>query len=263
MTPDTSLHQPPSVTAMTGALLAELPEFEILEACLGLYWTAVVAETPHGRRCGLASTLPAPHGHHGEFGVPQAGELETLPGREVAGWLESDSPLQRSLGLAALNAALPPLPGACTDENASKLVARLGRERTVALIGHFPFVETLRPQVRQLWVLEKNPQPGDLPSERAPEILPQAEVVAITGMTMANHSLPELLAHCPPGAEVLLLGPSTPLSTRLAEFGITWLGGSLVEDIAPVVRGVRQGATFRQLHHLGVRLITCPIHVHK
>lgn len=255
--------RPVTVTAITERLLEGLPEFAIREASLGLYWTAVVAETRSGRRCGLASTQPAPHGHHGEFGVPQAGQLEELPGREVAGWLSSDSPLLRCLGLAALNAVLPPLPGGCTEENASQLLARLGRQRTVALIGHFPFVEALRPQVKTLWVLEKNPQPGDLPAERAAEILPQAQVVAITGMTLANHSLPELLSHCAPEAEILLLGPSTPLSTRLAEFGITWVGGAVVENIDPVLRGVRQGATFRQLHHLGVRLITCPLTSHQ
>jgi uncharacterized protein (DUF4213/DUF364 family) len=176
--------------------------------------------------------------------------------------MNSDSPLQRCLGLAALNAALPPLAGEYTDENASSLVARLGRNQAVALIGHFPFVEALRAQVKQLWVLEKNPLPGDLPAERAPEILPQAGVVAITGMTLTNHSLAGLLAHCAPGAEVLLLGPSTPLSARLADFGVTWLGGSLVEDIDLVLNGVRQGATFRQLHHLGVRLITCRLASH-
>jgi uncharacterized protein len=248
--------QPVTITALFNRLLEGLPEFEIREACLGLYWTAVVIETPTGLRCGLASTQQAPPGMHGELVLDEAGRLESLPGRQVAAWVLDESPLRRSLGMAALNAALGPAPGPYLDENAADLIARLGNGQPVALIGHFPFADALRSQVGTLWVLEKDPQPGDVPAERAPEILPRAGVVAITGMTLVNHSLPEILAHCRPQASVLLLGPTTPLSRRLAEFGVTHVGGAIVEKIEPVVRGVRQGATFRQLHRLGTRLVT-------
>ena len=248
--------QPATIHAIFNRLLEGLPEFQIREACLGLYWTAVVIETPDGPRCGLASTQQAPPGFHGELVLDEAGHLEDLPGDRVAAWVLDESPLRRSLGMAALNAALVPAPGPYLEENAAELIARLGNGRPVAVIGHFPFVEALRSRVGTLWVLEKDPLPGDLPAERAPEILPQAGLVAITGMTLVNHSLPELLAHCAPQASVLLLGPTTPLSIRLAEFGVTHVGGAVVDEIDPVVHGVRQGATFRQLHALGTRLVT-------
>lgn len=252
--PDTLL------TRLFACLLDELPAFEIIEAAIGLHWTAVVAETPRGRRCGLASTQTSGHGHQGGTNLAEAGRLESLPGPQVAAWISSDAPLQRTLGMAAINAALPPAGGPFVEENAARLLARLGHERRVAMIGHFPFVEDVRPAVHTLWVLEKDPLPGDLPAERTAEILPQADVVAITGMTLVNHSLGELLSLCRPDSEVLLLGPTTPLSPRLAEFGIHWVGGSIVEQIEPVMHCVRQAGTFRQVHKSGVRLVTMQIH---
>jgi uncharacterized protein (DUF4213/DUF364 family) len=53
---------------------------------------------------------------------------------------------------------------------------------------------------------------------------------------------------------VLLLGPSTPLSPVLFEYGVSALSGTLVVDIPAIVVGVSQGATFRQL--TGRRLVT-------
>jgi uncharacterized protein (DUF4213/DUF364 family) len=250
----------PLLTRLFASLLDELPPFEIVEAVIGVHWTALVAETPWGRRCGLASTQTGGHGHQGGTNLAEAGRLESLPGSQVASWIRSDAPLLRTLGMAAINAALPPAAGPFVEENAADLLARLGQDRSVALIGHFPFVDAVRPAVKTLWVLEKDPLPGDLPAERAAEILPQADVVAITGMTLVNHSLGELLPLCRPEAEVLLLGPTAPLSPRLADFGIRWVGGSLVEQIQPVLHCVRQAGTFRQVHKSGVRLVTLHIH---
>jgi len=52
-----------------------------------------------------------------------------------------------------------------------------------------------------------------------------------------------------------VLGPSTPLSPVLFDYGVDLLCGSIVTDIEPVLRAVRQGANFRQVHKAGVQLI--------
>jgi uncharacterized protein (DUF4213/DUF364 family) len=122
-------------------------------------------------------------------------------------------------------------------------------------VGHFPFVDRLRPRVGALQVLEMAPGPGDLPATAAPEVIPAADVVAITSMTFHNHTLEGLLALCAPGADVILLGPSTPLSPILYEYGVRALSGSVVTAIEPVLRLVSQGGNFRQVHKAGVRLV--------
>jgi hypothetical protein len=82
------------------------------------------------------------------------------------------------------------------------------------------------------------------------------DVVAITGMTLINHTLERMLSLCPPEAFVLVLGPSTPLSPVLFTWGVNSLSGSVVMDVDDVVLAVSQGANFRQVHRAGVKLVT-------
>jgi len=237
-------------------LLATLPDGDVVEVCIGIHWSAVVVETNGVQRCGLATTLLTDHEHHLHPDVPVAGELLDFPARELAAQVKSDQPTMVGVGMAAVNALLPPLDLPSRDLNAEEVIARLGTGKPVALIGHFPFIPRLEGRVGQLTVLERTPRPGDLPASAAPQVLPEAEVVAITGMALLNGSMEDLLALCQPDAQVIVLGPTTPLSPVLFDYGVDFLSGSLVTDIEAVLRCIRQGGNFRQVHKAGVRLVT-------
>jgi len=237
-------------------LLATLSDGEVLDVCIGLHWTAVVVQANGQRRCGLASTLSAPHNHSAEPDVPPAGQLHTLSSLELARLAYVSQPPLTGIGVAAINALLPSQPGRWRDLNAEEVIAGHGAGKVVALIGSFPFVPRLRSCVGELFVLELDPGTDELPAEAAPDILPQADVVAITSMTLINRTLETLLRLCSPRATVLLLGPSTPLSPIMFEHGIDLLSGSVVTDIDSVLAAIKQGANFRQVHRAGVRLVT-------
>jgi uncharacterized protein (DUF4213/DUF364 family) len=239
-------------------LLASIQEARVLEVTIGLNWTAVVVETASGPRCGLASTLVGAHTHGGPPPVPRAGDLQELSARHLAELArERDRATLASVGVAAINALLPPPPARdWTEVNAEEVILQHGLGGPVALIGHFPFVPRLRAQLEEFYVLDLHPQPGDLPADVAADVLPKCRLVAITGMTLVNHTLEGLLQLCAPQAMVMLLGPSTPLSPVLFEHGVDLLSGAVVERLEPVLRAVRQGANFRQVHEAGVRLIT-------
>jgi uncharacterized protein (DUF4213/DUF364 family) len=237
-------------------ILETLPEGRVADVRMGLHWTAVVAEVGGERRCGLASTLTGPHEHDGRPPVPLAGELESLTAYELAELVLTGEPELSSLGVAAMNALLPREPQAWREGNAEDVLTRLGRHKRTALIGHFPFVPRLRQTLDHLDVIERVPREGDLPEAVADQVLPQAEVVAITGMAFVNHSLDNLLSLCSPEATVMLLGPSSPMSRVLFETSVGLISGSIVTDIEPVLKAVSQGANFRQVHHAGVRLVT-------
>ncbi len=237
-------------------LLHDLPAGEVIDVCIGQNWTAVVVDLEGEPRCGLASTLRGKPHHHGEPAIPAAGKLLGLPATELAAYLHSDHPTQSSLGLAALNALLPRSPELWTDQHAEETILEMGIGKRVVLIGHFPFVPRLREQLTHLDVLELTPLEDDLPASAAPQVIPQADVVAITGMTLHNGTLEALLSLCSPQAQILLLGPSTPLSPVMFDYGISLLAGSIVEEIEPVLQAVRQGGTFQQVHRAGVRLVT-------
>ena len=237
-------------------LLSNLPDGDVVDVRIGLHWTAVVAEVEGIQRCGLSSTLESPHEHGGEPQVLQAGQLEVLTGRALAELaLEKDHPTLASVGVAALNALLP-LPDKFSEVNAEHVLAEYGADKRVAIIGQFPFVPRLRERVAELIVLERDPLKGDLPAEAASRVLPRSDVVAITGMALANHTLEGLLRLCTPDALVMVLGPSTPLSPVLYDYGVDMLSGSIVAEIEPVLKAVSQGASFRQVHRAGVRLVT-------
>jgi uncharacterized protein (DUF4213/DUF364 family) len=232
-------------------LLADLPSdpVPVRGVYVGVHWTMVCS-----RRCGLAATMTATDVPHGSHRVRDVGRLHTKSAQELAAWLTSANPLEASIGLAAYNSLLP-LEGLPFQElNAAEVLKHRGAGHNVAIVGHFPFVNDLRPFVRNLWVLELHPAPGDLPASAAPEVLPHAEVIAITATTLINHTLEGLLALCPPQAWIMLLGPSTPLTPRLFEFGFAILSGACVEDEAAALLSIQQGAAFPQVQ--GVRLLT-------
>lgn len=237
------------------ALLAVVPDGETVSVTIGLHWTAVVIAVAGEQRCGLASTLMGQR-PHGEVDVPMAGKLAQMPGRELAALAATDNLTLRSIGVAAINALLPPLPERWVERNAEHVIIEAGQGKTVALVGHFPFIANVRAQVGQLFVLEKNPGPDEYPAEAASDLVPQADVLAITSMTLLNGTLDGLLVLRKPEARVLLLGPSTPLHPLLFDYGVAMLSGAVVTAVNPVLHLIQQGAVFRQVHKGGVRLVT-------
>jgi uncharacterized protein (DUF4213/DUF364 family) len=241
---------------MYARILESLIDYPLKQVQIGLHWTAAVVEKNGYPQCGLASTLGDNHPPPGEPVIPGPGLLESHSTLELASWITSEIPLRRSVGCAVINALLPREPGSWVDQNAEAAIRERGKGKRIVLIGHFPFARALREEMENFEVLELNPTGGDIPASAAPDYLPQADLIAITGMTFINHTLGPLLDLCNPDAYVLLLGPSTPLTPLLADDGVNLLAGSSVEDIPAVLAAIRQGATFRQVHKAGVRLIT-------
>jgi len=226
-------------------LSADAPVRSVL---VGVHWTVVCS-----RYCGMASTLMDNHAH-GHSQVREVGRLQTKTARELAEYARSDNPLEASLGVAAINSLLEVDETSAVEVNAVEVLIEHGRGKNVALVGHFPFIPKLRSAVGQLWVLEQHPAEGDYPAEAAADLIPQAEVVAITGTALINQTLNGLLTLCRPEALVMVLGPSTPLSPLLFKHGVNFISGSRVVDESAILRTVGQGASFQQVE--GVRLLT-------
>ena len=233
-----------------------LPDGRVLEVRIGLHWTSVVVEVDGEQRCGLASTLAPNHPHTGEPDVAEAGKLEEMSGLELAGFALGNQFPQTSIGVAAINALIPKQTGSYRELNAEDVITKYGAGKDVALIGHFPFIPRVREKVGSLTIVEQTPVAGEVHSSQAEQVLSMSDVVAITAMTLVNHTFDELIGYCSPDAFVLLLGPSTPLSPILYNFGINMISGSVVTDIESVQRTVSQGGTFRQVHRAGVSLVT-------
>ena len=233
--------------ALLDALLAQAldrPDAPLGAALVGGHLVAVRAGGAQDAALGLASRSDA-------HGSPVPPALPPLPDslHGLARLLPRDPepfPLARSLALAAMNALLPPPADAAPAKGQDLLLARGAGKRAV-VVGHFPFVERMADQFASLDVLELSPRPGDLPAAAARDVLPRADLAAITATTLLNHTLAGLLALLRPGAEVILLGPSTPFASCLFDFGVTVLAGCAAEDPDAVLGGVERGLPFRAL----------------
>jgi uncharacterized protein (DUF4213/DUF364 family) len=217
---------------------------------VGPYWTVVRSSV----RAGLASTMAHADEHTGAP-IRQSGSLHRLSPVALADLLRSTSPPEAAIGLAAVNALLDPVAAGAVDGNARELLCERAQGRLLAVVGHFPFTELLRSVCRELWVFERagRLRPGDLEESSMDELLPHAEVVAVTGSAVLNHTVEAIVRRMRRDAFSVMLGPSTPLATCLHARGFDVLCGTVVEDPEAVVRAVSEGAVTDQIP--GVRRV--------
>lgn len=215
----------------------------------GVFHTGVLT-----RYCGLAATLP-------RDALKQEGPLVKEPGflldktlRELAQMAYSESILEAAIGMATINSLLEVDLHSCIELNAAEVILEKGEGKKVAIVGHFPFLPRIREKADTLWVIEKNPREGDFDEIEGDRLIPQADVVAITGTSLTNHTLEHLLELCEPSAYIVMLGDTVPLSPVLFDYGVHALSGTRVVDADLALRCVSQGANFRQIK--GTRRLT-------
>lgn len=220
----------------------------VTQVLVGVHQSAVIS-----RYCGLSSVLRDEELPHGKPSVREAGNLTGKTARELAASALSDSLLEAAIGMAAINSLIPVDENKCVELNALEILKDKGQNKKVTVIGHFPFIPELKKFTKKLWVLEKRLQAGDLPAEKAEDILPASDVVAITATSFINHTLDDLLALCK-SSFVVMLGPTTPLTPVLFDHGINVLCGVKVTEPQKALRHIGEGANFRQIK--GIKLLT-------
>jgi len=211
-----------------------------------VFWTAVVS-----RNCGLAATLHEEHPYH--RAVRDVGSLRRKSALELAEYAKSDNVLEASIGIAAINSLIDIDEVNCGKENAFDVLTRRGRGKNIAIIGHFPWIPKLRKVAKEFWVIEQRPREGDLPAEAAEDILPQADVVGITGSSFINHTVEKLL-DLSRDSFIVVMGPTSPLSPVLFDYGVDVIAGVKVVEPEKTIYSISEGAIFRQMQ--GVKLVT-------
>lgn len=222
-------------------------DFQVKSVHACVFWTAVIS-----KHCGLSSTFRDEGPSH-DRGVRDVGNLTQKTALELAEYAKSDSLLEASIGMATINSLIDIDESKCIEKNAFEIILEKGTDKNVAIIGHFPWIPKLRGKLKNLWVLEQRLREGDLPAQEADRILPQCDVVGITGTSFINHTIEGLLNLCK-RAFIILIGPTSPLSPILFDHGIDAICGSKIIDPDRLIRSISEGATFREI--TGVRLLT-------
>jgi uncharacterized protein len=215
---------------------------EVHRVVLGLHWTVV-----ESRHLGMAHTWRSPS----QPEVEEAGYLVGHSALALARRLLSWNPLEASLGLAALNSMIG---SRGTDCDVNPRILELSRDRTVVVVGRFPFIEDLRGVARITHCLEIDPLPGELPAAAAEVVIPGADIVVITATAIINKTMPRLL-ELSRGKRCIVLGPSTPMNDVLLDHGAEILEGVRLTDADALAACIGQGVKkFRRL--LGIQPIT-------
>jgi len=198
---------------------------------------------------GLASTANAePCGD-----IANSGQLHRMTTDKIAEMMPSPKIIEAAIGLAAVNASLDheKIKDRLVSTNAVNVLLEKGQGKNVSIIGHFPFIAGLvkKKSCRNLWVFELHPKGDDLSSDRLPEFLPQSDVVLISGTTLINHTFDDITAMCKNSYNILL-GPSTPLTPLLFDYGINAVCGVIVTEKEKAKLTFAQGARYRDAEGL-------------
>jgi len=196
----------------------------IQEILIGLTWTLARV----GDSSGLAMS---PHSQTRT--LPWSGTLVGKSLAELSPWIRSWNSYEAVVAMAAINAKL--------NQNNAALVAQsvvldtpqfanldvfehflprlLGKK--VMIVGRYPHLEQYAKQFN-FHVLERNPTGDDLPDPACEYLLPEAEWVFLTASSIPNKTFPRLV-ELSQNAHIVLIGPTAPWLTELADFGIEFL----------------------------------------
>ncbi|HEY0838129.1 MAG TPA: DUF2478 domain-containing protein [Azospirillum sp.] len=215
---------------------------EVRRVLVGPKWVMVEADGGVGLAARPAfapdAGIPAPDGWAGT-------RLKDLARLAARSW----DPLEMAVGVAALNAHYNRADLRGPDVNGLDLLK--GVEGRVVVVGGFPQVAQRLPDAH---VIEIAPRPGEYPEPACDWLLPGAEGALVTASALANRTLPRLLTAAR-GARVVLVGPGTPLTPRLFDYGIDTLSGFVVRDATAVAEAIAAGAASKQFHVHG-RFVT-------
>jgi uncharacterized protein len=119
------------------------------------------------------------------------------------------------LPIAAGNAGRIPVWNCAKGVDAFDATDIWSGDRVVVVGAFVPFLKELKRRGQAFLVLEQDPDtlkadelPFFRPAEQAGQILPHADVVLITGSTLVNNTLEQLLALIRPEARVTVVGPT-------------------------------------------------------
>jgi uncharacterized protein (DUF4213/DUF364 family) len=212
--------------ATIGAVLgSELERITIDRVVVGLFFTGVKLDNGiAGASATPIKTIPeAVCCPSSAMAMPFPGKLHGRRAADLAREAFSTHGIRRAIGIATVNALADycwqrrPHPEVTLRHGVDAFDATDIRpgDRVVVVGAFVPFLKELKRRDQPFLVLEQDPAtlkadelPFFRPAEQAAEILPQADVVLITGSTLVNNTLEGLLALAPSAARVTIVGPT-------------------------------------------------------
>lgn len=224
----------------------ELASIHLERSVLGLFFIGVKLSNGYGGICFTPiKQMPEAVCCPSEAKMmPNSGKLRGTPIITVLEEMFTENPLKKALGIAAMNALSATIwsresPQEYTiikDKDALEGI-EIKEDAYVVLVGALiPYLRLLKARKKPFCVLEMDPatlkadeMPFYVPADKAPERIPMADTLIITGTTLIHDTLEGLLKMAKPSADIVLVGPTgSMLPEALFERGVKRVGGVMV-----------------------------------
>ena len=214
-----------TIAAIGTMLGPDLDDITIERVVVGLFFTGVKLDNGIAAACATPiKTIPeAVCCPSSAMAMPFPGKLRGRRAADLAREALSGHGIRRAVGIATVNALAEhcwrrrPHPLVELRQNVDAFDAtEIHDGDQVVVVGAFvPFLKELKRRRQSFLVLEQDPAtlkadelPFFRPAEAAPDIVPHADVLLITGSTLVNATLEDLLALARPEARITIVGPT-------------------------------------------------------
>jgi uncharacterized protein (DUF4213/DUF364 family) len=214
-----------TIATIDAILGSELDEMTVERVVIGLFFTGVKLSNGSTGSCATPiKTIPeAVCCPSSAMAMPFPGKLAGRRAADLAREALSGHGIRRAVGIAAVNALADycwqrrPHPDVelCPGVDVFDATEIRKGDKVVVVGAFVPFLKELKRRGQPFLVLEQDAatlKADELPffrqAEQAPEILPEVDVVLITGSTLVNNTLEDLLALARPEARVTIVGPT-------------------------------------------------------
>ncbi|MFL5266577.1 MAG: Rossmann-like domain-containing protein [Stellaceae bacterium] len=228
MRPDTKSILDESIEAIREILGRELDGLTVERTVVGLFFSGVKLNNGVAGACATPiKTIPeAVCCPSSAMSMPFPGKLRGRPAFDLAQEALGENGIRRAVGIAALNALADtcwrrrPHPDTELQLGIDAFDATeiYPGDRVVVVGAFVPFLRELKRRRQSYLVLEQDPAtlkaeelPFFRPAEQAAAVVPQADVLLITGTTLINDTLEGLLALASPAARVTMVGPTVTM----------------------------------------------------
>lgn len=221
----------------------QIETLTISDVRIGVLLSAVLLSDGN---CGVSSTLTDNLAHcdkksrdYGDFSPLK------IKGQKVISLFETDkkSNLIDTLKTAVLNAISSKLLSTSNYriiENSDPIdLIDLSSKKTITIVGGFQtYIQKISESRNKLYVLELNENALSeeqkqfyIPAAQYAKILPSSDIVIITGLTLVNNTIDDLLASIAPKAKVIVTGPSSSIIPDiLFENKVNIIGATRITD---------------------------------
>ncbi len=222
---------------------------------IGIFLTAVKLSNGY---CGVASidldtTVNCCHKQKHDFGSFTPGNINGQKVWDLFNRSESSKILD-SVKLAVLNAVSTEIIAKSNikiieDKDPFDLLDLSGQKK-ICIVGAFhSYIKKISKTPHKLFVLELNENALDedekqyyVPAAKASDVLPVSDIIIITGLTLLNNTLDNLLVHILANKQVIIVGPTAGLiPDMLFKRNITIIGSTKITNPEKMFTIVSEG----------------------